>query len=82
MKKLTSYGFMIMVSILALSVFGCSSTQVKTTQVVPVIHEKNDIPDAQLLDIGIHIFNPGLDQLDKLEDDELVFAPIRVAESN
>lgn len=59
---------------------GCSSNTIKTTQVIPVIHEQAQIPEAELLDVGIYIFDPGLDNID---DDETltVFPEIRNAES-
>ena len=61
---------------------GCSSTEVKTTDVTPVNYVTKDIPENELLDIGITIFNPGLEGLADQDDDVLVFPEIRVAESS
>jgi len=61
---------------------GCSSVDVKTATVVDVTHEAADIPEQELLDVGIRIFTPGLDNIDQLDDDELVFPEIRIAEAN
>ncbi|NHO64037.1 hypothetical protein G8770_00565 [Aestuariicella hydrocarbonica] len=58
---------------------GCSSNTVKTTQVVPVMQEQAAIPEAELLDVGIHLFDPGLE--DANDDDQVVFPEIRKAES-
>jgi len=61
---------------------GCSSTELKTTEVTPVHHVTEHIPDNELLDVGITIFDSGLSQLADKEDDALVFPEIRVAESS
>ncbi len=61
---------------------GCSSTEVKTTEITPVFHVTDNIPENELLDIGITIFDPGLEALADQEDDALVFPEIRVAESS
>ncbi|PAJ76184.1 hypothetical protein CJF42_01520 [Pseudoalteromonas sp. NBT06-2] len=61
---------------------GCATTEVKTTKVIPVIFETNEIPDSQLLDIGIQIFDPGLEKLQELDDDAIYFPEIRVAEAS
>ncbi len=60
---------------------GCSTTEVKTTKVIPVILETNEIPESQLLDIGIQIFDPGLEELQELDDDAIYFPEIRIAEA-
>jgi hypothetical protein len=65
-----------------LLLFGCSSVDVKNTSVVEVRHESSDIPEQELLDVGIRIFSPGLDNIEQLDDDELVFPEIRLAEAN
>jgi len=61
---------------------GCSSVNVKKADVVDVSHETADIPEQELLDVGIRIFTPGLDNIDELDEDELVFPEIRIAEAN
>lgn len=61
---------------------GCSSVDVKHTAVVAVTQEDVDIPEQELLDVGILIFTPGLENIDQLDDDELVFPEIRLAEAN
>lgn len=61
---------------------GCATTEVKTTKVTPVILETSEIPDEHLLDIGIQVFDPGLDKLQELDDDAIYFPEIRVAEAS
>lgn len=77
--------FKIYIPALILLIFlqlGCATTEVKTTKVTPVILETNEIPDSQLLDIGIQVFDPGLDKLQELDDDAIYFPEIRVAEAS
>lgn len=58
---------------------GCSTTTVKTTQHEEILKENADIPEDQLLDVGINIFDPGVDDLS--EEQEGVYPPIRRAEA-
>ena len=59
---------------------GCSSHTVKTTQTTPVIQEHSEIPESELLDVGIYLFDPGLDSAND-DDSQVVFPEIRKAES-
>ena len=59
----------------------CSSKLVKTTDVTHVIQETNEISESELLDIGVLIFDPGLENIEELEEDEVIFADVRAAES-
>ncbi len=61
---------------------GCSSTELKTTEVTPVYQVTENIPENELLDVGITIFDPGLEQLADQDDDMLVFPEIRIAEAS
>lgn len=57
---------------------GCVSQTIKSTS-VPAINSSSElIPEAQLLDVGIAIFDPGLDDYD---EDERVYAEVRKAEA-
>ena len=56
---------------------GCSTTTVKTTSHVQAIQETSAVPEDQLLDVGINIFKPGVDDLSPQKG---VFPPIRKAE--
>lgn len=79
MKKLTLCCFNIFI---ALALLSCSTIEVKTTQPVDVVHESSEIPEEQLLDIGIRVFKPGLEQQEQDDEDNIVFPEIRIAESN
>lgn len=66
--------------VLALMTAACSTHTVKTTTYTPVIQSTENIPEALLLDVGIALFDPGLDELDE-DDAEVTNGQIRVAES-
>lgn len=57
--KLTKHAF---IYALFLTLAACSSTSVRTTDYTPVIKKPAQIPENQLLDVGIGIFNPGVDE--------------------
>ena len=59
---------------------GCATHTVKTTTYTPVIQSTENIPEELLLDVGISLFDPGLDELAD-EDEEVTNGQIRVAES-
>ena len=65
---------------LLLGLYGCSTTTVKTTEITPLEYAATDVLEAELLDVGIMSFNPGIDEL--LEDKNAVTMPeIRNAEA-
>ena len=59
---------------------GCSTQSVKSTTVTPMVMDTSSIPEDELLDIGIGIFNPGLDDIPSKRE-ELTFADVRIAET-
>ncbi len=58
----------------------CSTQSVKSTTFTPIDFDSAIIPEDELLDIGIAIFDPGLDQIDENRE-ELTFSDIRLAET-
>lgn len=65
---------------LALLVSACATHTVKTTSYTPVVQDSQDVPEDRLLDVGVSLFDPGIDEL--LRGDEDTANPeIRVAES-
>ncbi|GAA6153424.1 hypothetical protein [Pseudoteredinibacter isoporae] len=58
----------------------CASHTVKTTRYVQLQQETAEIPEDQLLDVGVELLDPNLEQIE--EDDSLVFAEVRKAESH
>ncbi|WP_237066691.1 hypothetical protein [Microbulbifer guangxiensis] len=63
-----------------LVLFGCTSTEVRTTAYTPLTVEDSAIPEGRLLDVGIVQFDPGLETTEVSEED-LVFPELRQAES-
>lgn len=67
-------------SILLLS--GCSSTTVKTTDIVPIVQQNEEIAEEFLLDVGVAIFDPGHEEaLETVDEDTIVFNEVRNAEA-
>ena len=64
---------------LCFSLAGCNTTTVKTTSYEQVVLESEVTPEELLLDVGVGIFNPGIDALSVGE--EGVFPKIREAEA-
>ena len=65
---------------LAFLVSACATDTVKTTSYTPVVQDSQDVPEDFLLDVGVSLFDPGIDEF--LGDDEDTANPeIRVAES-
>lgn len=62
-----------------LLVTACNTTTVRTTEYTPVVKESAEFPEDQLLDVGIGIFNPGVDDLS--EEVEGVYPQVRRAEA-
>lgn len=58
---------------------GCSTTTVRTTEFTPAIQEPQRFSEDQLLDVGIGIFNPGVDDLSR--EEEGVYPQVRRAEA-
>ncbi len=66
---------------------GCSSTEVKLAHAVPLVATSDAVPEAELLDVGIRVFDPGVPEgeiakevLEELLEDG-TFVQIRRTES-
>ena len=63
---------------------GCVSTTVIKTNADPVLKATREVPEPELLDVGISVFDPGLPKTDEEREKaikELVFPEVRHAES-
>ncbi len=58
---------------------GCSSHQVIDVEPQPLISASEEISDKQLLDVGIVIFDPGLEE--EYDEDDLIMPEVRKAEA-
>lgn len=63
-----------------LALAGCSTQTVKTTSITPMVVDNTPVPEDELLDVGIGIFDPGLDDIDGNRE-KLTFADVRMAET-
>lgn len=77
-NRLTTYTFL---SVLLLTLAACNSTSVRTTEYTPVVKEPEKIPENQLLDVGIGIFNPGVDMKDTSKEKQGIYPEVRNAEA-
>lgn len=70
------------IGLLAAAVFlsACATHTVKTTSYTPVVRDSQGVPEDLLLDVGVAMFDPGLDELDG-DQEELTNHQVRVAES-
>ena len=75
-KLIKSFLVMLVLGTLA----ACSTKTVKTTTVTPLLDDTQAVAESELLDIGIGIFDPGLDDIAPNRE-ELTFADVRLAET-
>ena len=78
MKQACRYILLLSSSFLALS--GCATHTVKTTAYTPIIQDSQNINEDFLLDVGVAIFDPGIDELDD-DQEQLTNHQVRLAES-
>ncbi len=79
-QRLSHFCATAILSSLFLLLCACSSQTVKTTNYTPVIQETAALPESHLLDVAVHMFDPGLDHVADQED-LAVFPEIRKAEA-
>ena len=70
------FTFLVVVSILN----SCATHTVKTTSYTPVIQDSQNISEDFLLDVGVAIFDPGIDELDD-DQEQVTNHQVRLAES-
>lgn len=68
------------IGVLSAVLIACSTTSVKTTEYVQIVQDQTPIAEDLLMDIGITVFDPGIDELDK-DEEERVSPEIRNAEA-
>lgn len=71
-----------LVALFTIAVFSvsCATHTVKSTSYTPIVQDSQNIPEELLLDVGVAIFDPGIDEIKKSERDT-ANPDIRVAES-
>lgn len=68
------------VLLLALFVSACETHTVKSTTYTPIVQASQNVPEDLLLDVGVSVFDPGIDEIRRGEE-ETTNHEIRVAES-
>ena len=71
---------LLLLCIALLGLSACSTQTVKSTTITEALIEQNNIPEDELLDIGVAVFNPGFDEIDD-DQQELTFGDVRMAET-
>lgn len=66
--------------LLAMLTTACATHTVKTTSYTPVVQNSQDVPEELLLDVGVAVFDPGLDELDD-DQEEITNGQVRLAEA-
>ncbi len=66
-------------ALLSVLLLACSTTTVKSTQYVQVVQDTAP-PEDLLLDVGVTVFDPGIDEVDR-DEEERVSPGIRNAEA-
>jgi hypothetical protein len=72
---------LLLVAVLFPVIGGCQSGTIRSTQVPAIQSPAFDIPEEQLLDVGIVVFDPGLEDYEKEEDEYLIYPEVRRAEA-
>lgn len=67
-----------LLALLLLTSLGCVNQTVKSTSVPTIATASETIPEDQLLDVGIAIFDPGIDDYD---GEQLIYPEVRKAEA-
>src|SRR5690554_2392127 len=70
----------IAVAVMAGALSACSTTSVKTTEYVQVVRDTAPMPEDLLLDVGVTVFDPGIDEIDE-DDLDRISPEIRNAEA-
>ena len=79
-----------LVSALSLTMLACATTSVKSTQYVQIVQDTTPISEDLLMDVGVTVFDPGIDEIDRKEEErvspeirnaEARYAPYMLAES-
>ena len=58
----------------------CVNQTVKSTSVPAIKNASVEVPEGQLLDVGIAVFDPGIDDYDE-EEDQRIYPEVRRAEA-
>lgn len=74
------FRYLIGVVVIGLFASACATHSVKSTTYTPAISDSQNMPEELLLDVGVAVFDPGIDEIRRGEE-EVTNHEIRVAES-
>lgn len=60
---------------------GCVTHEMLSVDAIRVIHASNPLPEDELLDVGVVVFDPTIPESEKIQKEEYIFPAIRKAES-
>lgn len=66
--------------LVAAFVSACATHTVKSTSYTPIVRDSQNVPEDLLLDVGVTVFDPGIDEI-KRNEEETTNHEIRIAES-
>lgn len=69
-----------LLGLMAATLVACATTSVKSTQYVQIVQDTAPVSEDLLMDIGVTVFDPGIDELNRKEE-ERVSPEIRNAEA-
>ena len=72
---------LIVISAAALGVSGCVTHETRPQQRVKLVQAASEIPEAQLLDVGVRLFDENLPKDEKKMEEEHIFPEVRKAEA-
>lgn len=72
---------LIFLSVAALGAAGCVTHETRPQQRVKAIQAATEIPESQLLDVGVRLFEENLPKDEKKMEEEHIFAEVRKAEA-
>lgn len=78
--KMQTKTTLLLLCLALLGLSACSTQTIKSTTITEALIEQNNIPEDELLDIGVAVFNPGFDEIDD-DQQELTFGDVRMAET-
>ncbi|MEJ2514028.1 MAG: hypothetical protein P8080_00145 [Gammaproteobacteria bacterium] len=70
----------IVILLAAASLAGCMVSEIRPEEYTPAVQAQTDVPEAQLLDVGIAVFDPGLPERGD-DPEEGIFRNVREAEA-
>jgi hypothetical protein len=72
---------LIVLSVAALGATGCVTHETRPQQRVKLVQAASEIPESQLLDVGVRLFNENVPEDEKVMEEKHIFPEVRKAEA-